>query len=54
MKFAYADPPYLGCAKLYAHDPRAVDCDDPEWYRALLEAVTRLTALAALNREGIT
>ncbi len=37
MKFAYADPPYLGCGKLYAaHHPDAVDCDNPEWHRALI------------------
>lgn len=39
MKFAYADPPYLGCGqKLYgALHERAADCDDPEWHRALIE-----------------
>ncbi len=24
MKFAYADPPYLGCCKLYGHDHRGI------------------------------
>jgi len=42
MKFAYADPPYLGCGKLYAaHHPDARDWDDPETHRAL---VARLVA----------
>lgn len=38
MRFAYADPPYLGCgAKLYAkHHPDAADYDDPETHRALV------------------
>jgi hypothetical protein len=30
MRFAYADPPYLGCGKLYAkHHPEALIWDDP-------------------------
>ena len=30
MKLGYADPPYLGCGKLYAeHHPNALDWDDP-------------------------
>lgn len=38
MKFAYADPPYLGCGKLYAdRSSMAGDCDDPEWHRNLIE-----------------
>lgn len=37
MRFAYADPPYLGCGKLYSkHHESARDCDDPEWHRALI------------------
>lgn len=37
MKFAYADPPYLGCGKLYAaHHPDALDWNDPDRHRALL------------------
>lgn len=37
MKFAYADPPYLGCGKLYAkHHPEALVWDDPETHRALI------------------
>jgi hypothetical protein len=36
MKFAYADPPYLGCGKLYAKEhPEALLWDDPETHRAL-------------------
>lgn len=38
MRFAYADPPYLGCGKLYAaHHPEAMIWDDPENHRALVE-----------------
>jgi hypothetical protein len=38
VKFALADPPYLGCGALYdAHHPNARDCDNPEWHRALIE-----------------
>jgi hypothetical protein len=37
MRFAYADPPYLGCASLYAkHHPDAKIWDDPETHRALI------------------
>jgi hypothetical protein len=39
MRFAYADPPYLGCCRLYDHfhgdDDRC--WDDPETHRLLLE-----------------
>jgi hypothetical protein len=38
MKFAYADPPYLGCGKMYAaHHPDALTWDDPETHRALID-----------------
>lgn len=38
MRFAYADPPYLGCGSLYAkHHPEALAWDDPETHRALVE-----------------
>lgn len=37
MKFAYADPPYLGCGKLYAdRDPRALMWDDPGQHEQLI------------------
>jgi hypothetical protein len=37
MRFAYADPPYLGCGKLYAeHHPDALIWDDPETHRELI------------------
>jgi len=37
VKFAYADPPYLGCGKLYAeHHPDAVVWDDPASHRDLI------------------
>ena len=41
MRFAYADPPYLGVAeKFYGHlHDRAADYDDPETHRALIERV---------------
>lgn len=39
MKFAYADPPYLGQgAKLYGSlHAEAADCDEVEWHAALIE-----------------
>lgn len=37
MRFAYADPPYLGCARLYADlHPEAMIWDDPGTHRALI------------------
>jgi hypothetical protein len=36
-KFAYADPPYLGCGSLYVKEhPHALDFNDPETHRALI------------------
>lgn len=38
MRFAYADPPYLGCGRLYAkHHPEARIWDDPETHRDLIK-----------------
>jgi hypothetical protein len=38
MRFAYADPPYLGCGALYAaHHPKAMAWDDPQTHRQLVE-----------------
>ena len=38
MNFAYADPPYLGCGRLYRkHHPDADDWDDPEQHRLLFQ-----------------
>lgn len=38
MRFAYADPPYLGLAGFYAAlHPEAMIWDDPETHRALIE-----------------
>lgn len=38
MRFAYADPPYLGCGGLYAaHHPEALAWNDPEEHRRLVE-----------------
>jgi hypothetical protein len=37
VRFAYADPPYLGCGKLYAQrHPQALIWDDPEEHRRLI------------------
>ncbi len=37
MKFAYADPPYLGSAARYANrNPKALDYNDPETHQRLL------------------
>src|SRR3990167_401863 len=42
MRFAYADPPYLGCGRRYIDQhENALDCDDPEWHRALIEKLYR-------------
>jgi hypothetical protein len=42
MKFAYADPPYLGCGKLYAkHHPDALAWDDPATHRDLIAGLSR-------------
>jgi hypothetical protein len=41
MRFAYADPPYLGCGRLYAkHHPEALIWDDPETHRRLIERLS--------------
>ncbi len=38
MIFAYADPPYLGCGKLYRmHHPDAMDWDDIKTHQCLIE-----------------
>lgn len=38
MRFAYADPPYLGCCGLYGHEHGSGGCwDDVETYRLLLD-----------------
>lgn len=42
MKFAYADPPYLGCAKLYKEHPEAHIWDDPETHRDLMARMDRI------------
>jgi len=36
MRFAFADPPYLGCSKLYPEHPEAHVWDDPKTHRALI------------------
>ena len=37
MRFAFADPPYLGCGRLYAqHHPEALAWDDPETHAQLV------------------
>lgn len=41
MRFAYADPPYLGCGKLYAaHHRDALDWDDPAEHRRLIDRLS--------------
>lgn len=36
-RYAFADPPYLGCGRLYVkHHPDALIWDDPETHRALI------------------
>lgn len=38
MRFAYADPPYLGCGSLYSkHHPDALIWDDPEQHSRLIQ-----------------
>ena len=37
MKFAYADPPYLGCGKLYPEHPNARDWDKKGRHHLLVE-----------------
>lgn len=39
MRFAYADPPYLGMGKkMYgALHPQAADCDNPQWHKQLID-----------------
>ena len=38
MKFAYADPPYLGCGKLYLdYHPDSMIWDDPQTHKLLIE-----------------
>ena len=41
MRFAYADPPYLGCGRLYLKNhPDALVWDDPETHRALIQRLS--------------
>ena len=40
MRFAYADPPYLGCGKFYvAHHPEALEWDNPERHQRLITQI---------------
>ena len=42
MKFAYADPPYLGCCKLYDHfHPDGLCWDDPNTHWLLIERLSK-------------
>lgn len=36
MRFAYADPPYLGCGARYKEHSNWRDCDTIEWHAALI------------------
>jgi hypothetical protein len=41
VRFAYADPPYLGCGKLYAaHHPEALIWDDPAEHQRLIDRLS--------------
>lgn len=41
LRAAYADPPYLGCGKLYAkRHPQAMEWDQPERHKALIDQMT--------------
>ena len=41
MKFAYADPPYLGCGKLYEkHHPEFFVWDDPKTHQELINRLS--------------
>lgn len=37
MRFAYADPPYLGQGRLYREHPDSMDWNDPERHRKLVQ-----------------
>lgn len=37
MKFAYADPPYLGCGKLYKEHPESLIWDSLDTHKSLVE-----------------
>lgn len=41
MRFAYADPPYLGCAKRYPEHPDAARWDDPAEHESLMLRLDR-------------
>ncbi|GAC1358721.1 MAG: hypothetical protein NVSMB4_18000 [Acidimicrobiales bacterium] len=41
MRLAYADPVYLGCARLYPEHPESHVWDDPESHRQLLADLDR-------------
>jgi hypothetical protein len=39
LRFAYADPPYIGCSRLYPQHPDSARWDDPAEHVALMEAL---------------
>lgn len=39
MRFAYADPPYLGMGKRYTEHPESYSADDPEWHQELIDSL---------------
>lgn len=41
VKFAYADPPYLGCGKLYSEHPEARAWDEPGEHESLMLRLDR-------------
>lgn len=60
MRFAYADPPYLGYGSLYAeHHPDALDWNDPATHRGLIAQLSDefpdgwVLSLASVNLSDI-
>lgn len=55
MKFAYADPPYLGCGKLYkSHHSESMIWDDPEAHRKLVARLVRDFPIWAMSLSSVT
>lgn len=44
MRLAYADPPYLGCARLYPEHPDSWKWDDPAEHAALMARLDNICA----------
>ena len=53
MRFAYADPPYLGCAvRLYGDHPEASVYDTVDGHRSLIESLTEFDGWALSMTSG--